>query len=209
MCMWAIILCVGLFEADIGGNVSLLPGREVDREGEGVEVGESGEGVLTLTLTAVDKGSPIQLTQADVGRRTLPQFVMSMIASLNLQVTILIADINDNPPVFQQPSYHVQVSEALPVNSSIINILATDADSGSNANIVYAIESQQPEPEGRWLYLSLLWLHLSLLSLLLQYVHLPSTARQESFTSRQSWTEKGILFSLSPSLPLTTECLTL
>lgn len=46
--------------------MTLLGGREVDREGEGVEMGENGEGVLTLTLTAVDKGSPIQLTQTDV-----------------------------------------------------------------------------------------------------------------------------------------------
>ena len=48
--------------------MSLLAGREVDREGEGVEVGEGGEGVIILSLTAVDNGSPIQLSQADVSQ---------------------------------------------------------------------------------------------------------------------------------------------
>lgn len=60
--------------------MSLLAGREVDREGEGVEVGENGEGVLTLTLTAVDNGSPIQLTQTDVSD-TLPKSAYAMTAS--------------------------------------------------------------------------------------------------------------------------------
>ena len=52
---------VGLFTADREGNVSLV--GEVDREGEGVAVGEGGDGLITLTLSAVDNGSPIQLSQ--------------------------------------------------------------------------------------------------------------------------------------------------
>ena len=52
--------------ADRCGNVSLRAGREVDREGRGVEVGEGGAGIITLTLTAVDNGSPLQLTQTEV-----------------------------------------------------------------------------------------------------------------------------------------------
>ena len=63
-----VLICVvvGLFTADRLGNVSLLGGREIDREGEAVEVGEDGDGLLILTLSAVDNGSPIQLSQTDV-----------------------------------------------------------------------------------------------------------------------------------------------
>ena len=69
------------------------------------------------------------------------------------QVTVFISDLNDNPPVFQQTSYSVQVSEALPENSTILNVLATDADYGSNAEVVYTIESQQPALAGEWVRL--------------------------------------------------------
>ena len=58
---------------------------------------------------------------------------------------MLISDINDNSPQFQQSSYSVQVSEALTLSSEILNILATDADYGSNAEVVYVIESHQPD----------------------------------------------------------------
>lgn len=53
--------------ADRLGVVSLVEGRELDREGEEVgELEEGGEGVIRLTLSAVDNGSPIQLTQTSV-----------------------------------------------------------------------------------------------------------------------------------------------
>ena len=46
--------------------MSLLAGREVDREARGVETREGGEGVVVLSLTAVDNGSPTQLSQTEV-----------------------------------------------------------------------------------------------------------------------------------------------
>ena len=56
-----------MFAADRWGNISLVEGREVDREGGEVgEIGEGGEGIISLTLSAVDNGSPIQLSQTSV-----------------------------------------------------------------------------------------------------------------------------------------------
>ena len=56
-----------LFVGERLGSVSLVEGGEVDREGGEVkEVGEGGEGVISLILSAVDNGSPIQLTQTSV-----------------------------------------------------------------------------------------------------------------------------------------------
>ena len=60
------LFLAGLFGTNRAGNVSLLAGREVDREGSGVEAGEGEENVISLTLTAVDNGSPIQLSQTIV-----------------------------------------------------------------------------------------------------------------------------------------------
>ena len=71
--MLSSCVVAGLFTADRFGNVSLVEGREVDREGSEVgEVREGGEGVISLTLSAVDNGSPIQLSQTPVGSPPLP-----------------------------------------------------------------------------------------------------------------------------------------
>lgn len=56
-----------------------------------------------------------------------------------------MSDINDNAPQFHQSAYSVQVSEALDTGSAVLNLLATDADYGSNAEIQYAIIDQQPD----------------------------------------------------------------
>ncbi|KAE8737200.1 hypothetical protein FOCC_FOCC017339, partial [Frankliniella occidentalis] len=66
-----------------------------------------------LTLRASDRGTPMHSTY-----RT---------------VTVRLADLNDNPPVFDREVYDVEVSETAPVNTPITRIKVTDADAGKNA----------------------------------------------------------------------------
>ncbi|KAB1280850.1 Protocadherin beta-8 [Camelus dromedarius] len=73
---------------------------------------------LTLTLTALDGGSPARSGTA--------------------LVRILVLDINDNIPEFVQSLYKVQVSENSPVGSLVVTVSARDLDTGSNGEIVYA-----------------------------------------------------------------------
>ena len=61
---------------------------------------------------------------------------------------VLVSDINDNAPVFQESSYSTAVSETLSVGSEVLNLLATDADYGSNAHVTYTIEQQIPSLAG-------------------------------------------------------------
>uniref|UniRef100_A0A8C5TVR0 Cadherin domain-containing protein n=1 Tax=Malurus cyaneus samueli TaxID=2593467 RepID=A0A8C5TVR0_9PASS len=63
--------------------------------------------------------------------------------SLNSTATVLITvlDVNDNPPVFSSPEYHVHVKESIPVGSHITEVSAKDCDAGTNAEITYAIIS--------------------------------------------------------------------
>ncbi|NWR98875.1 PCD23 protein, partial [Motacilla alba] len=63
--------------------------------------------------------------------------------SLNSTATVLITvlDVNDNPPVFSSPEYHVHVKESIPIGSHITEISAKDRDAGTNAEITYAIIS--------------------------------------------------------------------
>ncbi|NWU42622.1 PCD23 protein, partial [Hylia prasina] len=63
--------------------------------------------------------------------------------SLNSTATVLITvlDVNDNPPIFSSPEYHVHVKESIPIGSHITEVSAKDCDEGANAEITYAIIS--------------------------------------------------------------------
>ncbi|KAI1238422.1 Protocadherin-23, partial [Lamprotornis superbus] len=63
--------------------------------------------------------------------------------SLNSTATVLITvlDVNDSPPVFSSPEYHVHVKESIPIGSHITEVSAKDYDAGTNAEITYAIIS--------------------------------------------------------------------
>ena len=47
-----------------------------------------------------------------------------------------VLDENDNNPLFDPSSYSIEVSEATEVGTSIMEVTATDADSGSIIIIV-------------------------------------------------------------------------
>ena len=54
-------------------------------------------------------------------------------------VTISIMDENDNAPQFARQSYTVTLPENSPNGALVIDLEATDADSGSNSQLVYSI----------------------------------------------------------------------
>ncbi|KAL2097431.1 hypothetical protein ACEWY4_006638 [Coilia grayii] len=54
---------------------------------------------------------------------------------------INIADSNDNNPVFEKPSYVINLLESSPVGSMIIDLNATDPDEGTNGKIVYSFST--------------------------------------------------------------------
>ncbi|XP_063808966.1 protocadherin-17 isoform X1 [Pseudophryne corroboree] len=72
----------------------------------------------TLILTAFDGGIPPR--------------------SATLQINIKVIDANDNSPVFEAKAYTVEIAENSPIGKMIIDLNATDADEGSNADILYS-----------------------------------------------------------------------
>ncbi|XP_030344443.1 cadherin-23 isoform X2 [Strigops habroptila] len=74
---------------------------------------------LNFTVRASDNGSP---------RR-----------SAEIPVYLQIVDINDNNPIFSQPSYQKAVFEDVPLGTVILRVKATDADSGRFAVIQYSL----------------------------------------------------------------------
>lgn len=59
-------------------------------------------------------------------------------------VTIHILDVNDNPPLITTPQT-VSFPEDAPLHSVVAVIQATDADVGSNAEIIFSLENQAEE----------------------------------------------------------------
>lgn len=57
-----------------------------------------------------------------------------------MQLTIRVTDVNDNAPKFELPDYQSHnVDEDIPLGTSILKVKATDADSGTNAEIQYEV----------------------------------------------------------------------
>ncbi|KAL6048631.1 hypothetical protein STEG23_002316 [Scotinomys teguina] len=74
---------------------------------------------LTLTLTAVDGGSPPR--------------------SGTTTVRIEVVDINDNAPQFVQSLYEVQIPENTPLNALVVTVSARDLDVGPYGNVAYSL----------------------------------------------------------------------
>ncbi len=74
-----------------------------------------------ITITATDEGSP------------------SLSSTKNIHLTV--ADVNDNPPVFQEQSYRAHLQENNKPGSSICSVSATDPDWRQNGTVVYSLLS--------------------------------------------------------------------
>lgn len=56
-------------------------------------------------------------------------------------VTVRVLDLNDNYPVFSSQNYSASVPEGAWIGTPVVQVTASDKDSGSNGRIQYAIES--------------------------------------------------------------------
>ncbi|KAM3613369.1 uncharacterized protein V6R79_024927 [Siganus canaliculatus] len=90
--------------------------KELDREQENE---------LKLLLTALDGGSPQRSGTATI------------------HVTVL--DANDNAPVFSQSVYKATIPENAPLNTIVVAVSATDADTGPNGDITYNFDHLSDE----------------------------------------------------------------
>ena len=58
------------------------------------------------------------------------------------EVEIILHDVNDNAPVFKRATYTASVSEDTVVGSSVLEVSASDADLGLNAQIRFSLSEQ-------------------------------------------------------------------
>ena len=72
--------------------------------------------------------------------RALDQGMPPLTSSTFVRATIIILDINDQPPVFTQPRYSASVSESARSGETVFTVNATDMDLGENADITYSLQ---------------------------------------------------------------------
>ncbi|XP_075852252.1 protocadherin alpha-2 isoform X8 [Microcebus murinus] len=97
---------------ELSQSLSLVLGKSLDRE-------ETAE--VNLLLVATDGGKP-ELTGT-------------------VQILIKVLDVNDNEPTFSQSVYKVKLLENTANGTLVVKVNASDADEGSNSELVYSLSS--------------------------------------------------------------------
>uniref|UniRef100_A0A8C4ZNB4 FAT atypical cadherin 3b n=1 Tax=Gadus morhua TaxID=8049 RepID=A0A8C4ZNB4_GADMO len=77
---------------------------------------------------------------------TMELEIIDIISQLQTKLQITIEDANNNPPVFTQASYDVDINESLPLDTVILVVSATDADKAENGYVSHTISGLQSVP---------------------------------------------------------------
>lgn len=146
-------------DASVGESVLLFSAIDCDwtRENTLVEysiISGNAENLFSVETSVMESEASYRLVgslvlNSALDRETAASHQLVLLASdhgapyLNSTATVLITvlDVNDNPPVFSSPEYHVHVRESIPIGSHITEVSAKDCDGGANAEITYAIIS--------------------------------------------------------------------
>ncbi|KAM8910633.1 protocadherin gamma-C5-like isoform 2-T2 [Spinachia spinachia] len=133
-------------DAPSGTVVALISARDVDSDDNGKVTLQLTKGspfnlkpsfsnnYALITLGALDRENysdyDIEITATDSGSPPL---------SSKKIIPVSITDVNDNPPIFTQPSYNVYLKENGVPGSILYSVSASDVDFGENAKISYSI----------------------------------------------------------------------
>ncbi|KAI8521301.1 hypothetical protein Bbelb_010550 [Branchiostoma belcheri] len=85
----------------------------------------NGKPEIRLEVVAKDSGTPPLSTMANV--------------------TVFIMDANDNEPIFEEDEYRVEIVEVVETGATIVQVRATDADSGPNQALVYSLVGEHSQ----------------------------------------------------------------
>ncbi|XP_062869869.1 protocadherin Fat 3 [Trichomycterus rosablanca] len=130
----------------VGEVVSVLSTRDLDTSDQNRLVsiyitGGNPRGVFAL---APVQGEWKVFVKQPLDREEQDQYLLSITASDGLFATraiveVTVMDVNDNSPICTQALYEASFPEDIPVDGGILTVRATDADTGSNAEIQYSL----------------------------------------------------------------------
>nr|XP_046175211.1 protocadherin gamma-C5-like isoform X40 [Oncorhynchus gorbuscha] len=133
-------------DAPVGTVIALISAKDVD-SGDNGKVNLNIAPGLPFKLKPSVSNNYALVTDTSLDREKNPDYTVEIKASdsgtpsLTSRKTIhvRILDVNDNPPVFSQPSYTVYVRENNAAGSIMGSVSASDPDIGENAKISYSI----------------------------------------------------------------------
>ncbi|XP_052313232.1 protocadherin gamma-C5-like isoform X7 [Oncorhynchus keta] len=133
-------------DAPVGTMIALISANDLDSGDNGkVSLRMSSDYPFKLNPSFADHYALV--TGASLDREKYPEYRIELEATdsgsphltSNKIITVNILDVNDNPPVFSQPSYTVYVRENNAAGSIMCSVSASDPDIGENAKISYSI----------------------------------------------------------------------
>ncbi|NWZ65567.1 CADN protein, partial [Acrocephalus arundinaceus] len=147
------VLQVEAYDADLGINGEVKYGL-MHRDGASLGFSiDPDTGVITTTQSfdrEKEREYTLSVTATDHAQEPLIGVC---------QVTVLIADVNDNDPKFENSRYQYFLSEDTPVGMSFLRVTAHDSDQGVNAAVTYSMFEHQLEyfqinPSTGWVYVN-------------------------------------------------------
>lgn len=101
------------------------------------EFGEDGKVPFLILQRPLDREHAAQhwllLTAADGGKPS---------KSGTINITIIVSDVNDNPPVCDKQKYSITIKENAPAGTFLLTVNASDPDEGVNSEIEYSLRSK-------------------------------------------------------------------
>ncbi|XP_028397675.1 protocadherin Fat 4-like [Dendronephthya gigantea] len=102
------------------------------------------EGNFRNTFMITPATGEVILTKK-LDRETVERYPLTVSASdgkfsTSALLTIIIKDVDDNPPTFPESSYSAKFKELQPVGSVVIKLNISDKDIGRNADVVYSFK---------------------------------------------------------------------
>uniref|UniRef100_A0A663N2N9 Neural-cadherin-like n=2 Tax=Athene cunicularia TaxID=194338 RepID=A0A663N2N9_ATHCN len=147
------VLQVEAYDADLGVNGEVKYGL-MHRDGASLGFSiDPDTGVITTTQS-FDREKQREYTLSVTATDQAQEPLIGV-----CQITILIADVNDNDPKFENSRYQYFLSEDTPVGTSFLHVAAHDSDQGVNAAVTYSmLEHQlayfQINPSTGWVYVN-------------------------------------------------------
>ncbi|XP_054428626.1 cadherin-23 isoform X2 [Pteronotus mesoamericanus] len=135
-----VIVTVTATDAD-SGNYALIEYSLVDGEGKFAINPTTGD-IYVLSSLDREKKDHYILTALAIDN---PGDIASNRRENSVQVVIQVLDVNDCRPQFSKPQYSTSVYENEPAGTSVITMMATDQDEGSNGELSYSLEGPGEE----------------------------------------------------------------